>query len=414
MKDREIFGAFEHADEETIAKLSEIPVLSDEDKERIFRESIRKADMAGASEDGANIIMMETSNKENSGTPAAVTAMKRRNRAVMNVAAACVILAVGASMVINGFGSFDGLIKTSDDSGNTASDTVSSAEAADISGADSNNSSKSDTSGYYHPYNGSSMARRYNVSGMSPHSEEYISYEITDEEQLERIDEVLDEIEKIKDECVAGENSGSEETGGFILSTSDDIKYFISMVGDQPQLTINFIDYNIPQELIDQLMAAIAPTATGQYAEAMRLRDALSTIDGLAGGKDAVYEEASDPNVGEGYAKLTGFGFSSVSEIDSFMRDNMTDDFINALYGSVVGTERPMYTEYEGALYIDTFAKRDSGFMWTETEMVINDVTAASFSATAEYSTADGGTAQLKLYIVNDNGVWKISGIEFL
>lgn len=411
MKDRRIFDAFVNANEKTIEELSKIPVLSDEDKDRIFKNAMSKADEKGVSEHKANIIMMETLNKQDSAAPEAAV-KKNRNRAFMNVAAACIVVAVGTAVVLNGLGR-DSALKKDKPYGYDASSVDKSDSKGGSSGAD-RSGGKESAAAYYHPYDSSSSVRRYNVSGFTPQNEEYIDYEITDEEQLERIDAVLDEIDRIKDDCIVGENGSSGEEQGVLLSTSDDIKYFISMVGDQPQLTINFIDYDIPQELIDQLMAVITPTATGQYAEALRLTQALDTIDRLAGGSDAVYEatEAS-ASVGEGYAKLTDFGFASVSDIDSFMRDNMTDDFINAFYGNVVGTERPIYTESDGAMYIDTFACRESGYTWTETEFIISDVKADSFSATAEYATAEG-TAQLKLYIVNDGGQWKISGLDFL
>ncbi len=410
MSDRRLFDAFENADEKTIEKLSEVPVLSDEEKERIFGASKRKADDKGVSEQNAKIIMMETLNTQASGTPDAAK-LKNRNRAVMNVAAACIVLAVGASLIINGLGK-DSKLGIDKESGGTASSADNLCDSGSCSGAGDELVLGSDGE-YYHPYDGSSSVRRYNVSGTAPHNEEYLDYEITDEEQLERIDAALGEIDRIKDDCVVGENQGGGDDQGLFLSTSDDIKYFITMVGDQPQLTINFIDYNIPQELIDQLMAAIAPTATGQYTEAMRLTEALNVIDRLAGGSDAVYEETTDPSVGEGYALITEFGFGSVSEIESYMNDNMTTDFINAFYGSVVGTDRPVYTERDGAMYIDTFARRDSGYNWTDTEFIISEVKAESFCATAEYTTADG-TAQVKLYIVNDGGSWKISGLDFL
>lgn len=412
MKRKDIFDLFEHADDETIEMLSEIPVLSDEDKERMFSASKRKAEGSDVPENGAKIVMMETLiNKKASGASDTAASIRRRNRAVMNIAAACLILVIGGTVVLNTLGKDGSLLKTDKGSDDPAAQSADSGCAGNTDpDKDSNADAVSGTSSRY-KYNSSGYSRRYNVSGVVPQNEEYIDYEITDEEQLDRIDEVLDEIEKIKDECATSTSNDftSDDLQGILLNTTDDVQYFIKMVGDQPYLTINFVDYEIPQELIDQLMAVIAPTATGQYAEALRLLDALNVIDKLAGGADAVCEEATN----DGYAKITECSFASVDEIRNFMNSNLTADFINALYSGVTETERPMYTTIDGEMYLDTYAKRECGYNWTDTELIISDVTATSFCATAEYTTADG-TSQLKLYIVNDSDTWKISGIEFL
>ena len=414
MNEREIFDTLKNADEETMSRLSDTPVLSDEEKERIFRASKRKADKAAELGAGGDITVMENDIAAGSGETARIVEVKQRRFAVMNIAAACVILALCTAAVMNGVGSYRDKLSTDSGSGSAA------ASSAPDSGTDKAandksavNDSKTSVSVPDYPYDASSMTRVYKVSGMAAENEEYVDFDITDEEQLDRIDAVLDEIDRIKGDCVRLDSYEGDDTPGLSLSVNDDVKYFISMVGDHPSLTINFIDYDIPQELIDSLMAAIAPTSTGQYAQALVLMDALCTIDELSGGVGVAYNADVTLSGDEGYALINDCGFGSVADIDSYLHENLTDDFINARYYSITGTDRPMYTDYDGDLYIDTYALHDSGFTWTDTELTIADVTASSFTATAEFYTSRG-TAQLKLSIINDGGLWKIAAIEYL
>ncbi len=82
-------------------------------------------------------------------------------------------------------------------------------------------------------------------------------WEIADEEQITEIMSVIDEINEVKGEY---EMLDSYEprggTPGYIIKTNGEVyedMYFITLCNDLPNLSVNFADYNIPDEYISSL-----------------------------------------------------------------------------------------------------------------------------------------------------------------
>ncbi len=94
------------------------------------------------------------------------------------------------------------------------------------------------------------------------------SFDIDDKTEIKNIIELLDDIKAVMPECVDTESY--EERGGTpfygivfdddVVNSDDIVTYFVNFVetsDDYPNLSCDGVDYNIPQEKIDALIAAI-------------------------------------------------------------------------------------------------------------------------------------------------------------
>lgn len=93
-------------------------------------------------------------------------------------------------------------------------------------------------------------------------------FNVVDEKEIKQIMELLDDIKAVMPDCV--NTKSYEETGGTpfygivldddVVNSDDIVTYFVNFVeadDNHPNLSCDGVDYNIPQEKIDALIAAI-------------------------------------------------------------------------------------------------------------------------------------------------------------
>lgn len=158
-----------------------------------------------------------------------------------------------------------------------------------------------------------------------------------------------------------------------------------------------------------------AENMTADYtAEASRLMGALDYIDKIGGGNIPKDEENIVDVNGRQFAKVAA-QFSNTADLDSFMKENLSDSLIENRYSHILGGDEPYYVDIDGELYGYVTAK-GCGYAWIlendEPVISIKDATDSSFTAVTKFDDF-GGESEMELNIISDNGLWKISSIYY-
>ena len=158
-----------------------------------------------------------------------------------------------------------------------------------------------------------------------------------------------------------------------------------------------------------------AENMTADYtAEASRLMGALDYIDKIGGGNIPKDEENIVDVNGRQFAKVAA-QFSNIADLDSFMKENLSDSLIENRYSHILGGDEPYYVDIDGELYGYVTAK-GCGYAWIlendEPVISIKDATDSSFTAVTKFDDF-GGESEMELNIISDNGLWKISSIYY-
>jgi hypothetical protein len=158
---------------------------------------------------------------------------------------------------------------------------------------------------------------------------------------------------------------------------------------------------------IEETSAEQVNENSAEYQDiALQLMNTLNSVDMLGGGAFTFDSSDTFTENNREFAKVSDTRFFSTDDIKEFMEYSLTENLISEHYSSLVSGDEAKFVDVNGTLYGDTSA-RGCGFPWTDTPVVISDITDSSFTATAEYD--DYGAASLMtLKIVNENGVWKI------
>ena len=143
---------------------------------------------------------------------------------------------------------------------------------------------------------------------------------------------------------------------------------------------------------------------TADYtAEASRLMGALDYIDKIGGGNIPKDEENIVDVNGRQFAKVAA-QFSNTADLESFMKENLSDSLIEN-----------RYVDIDGELYGYVTAK-GCGYTWIlendEPVISIKDATDSSFTAVTKFDDF-GSESEMELNIISDNGLWKISSIYY-
>ncbi len=149
-------------------------------------------------------------------------------------------------------------------------------------------------------------------------------------------------------------------------------------------------------------------------AEASRLMGALDYIDKIGGGNIPKDEENIVDVNGRQFAKVAA-QFSNTADLESFMKENLSDSLIENRYSHILGGDEPYYVDIDGELYGYVTAK-GCGYAWIlendEPVISIKDATDSSFTAVTKFDDF-GGESEMELNIISDNGLWKISSIYY-
>lgn len=159
---------------------------------------------------------------------------------------------------------------------------------------------------------------------------------------------------------------------------------------------------------------AAAQTETGgpTAAEAKALLEALNKVEKL--GAAAVETDASaswKSESGEEYLKAAGSEFADTAAVKKFMEDNLTADFIAERYSGILGTDKPMCVDVDGALYIRN-NPHGGGFAYKDAEPVIEKTMEDGYSVFQKYDDF-GAENTLEIRVVETDGKWKITGASF-
>lgn len=149
-------------------------------------------------------------------------------------------------------------------------------------------------------------------------------------------------------------------------------------------------------------------------AEASRLMGALDYIDKIGGGNIPKDEENIVDVNGRQFAKVAA-QFSNTADLESFMKENLSDSLIENRYSHILGGDEPYYVDIDDELYGYVTAK-GCGYAWIlendEPVISIKDATDSSFTAVTKFDDF-GGESEMELNIISDNGLWKISSIYY-
>lgn len=148
---------------------------------------------------------------------------------------------------------------------------------------------------------------------------------------------------------------------------------------------------------------------------AYELLGALNFIDNIGGGNIPKDETVTADVDGRQFAKVQS-EFANTSELDGYMRMNLTDSLIESRYSGILGGDEPYYTDIDGELYGYVTAK-GSGFNWITGDDG-NPVAELKDSADESYTIVTkfddyGAESEMEVGIVMDNGFWKINTISY-
>lgn len=148
---------------------------------------------------------------------------------------------------------------------------------------------------------------------------------------------------------------------------------------------------------------------------AYELLSALDYIDNIGGGNIQKDETVTADVDGRQFAKVQS-EFANTSELEGYMRMNLTDSLINNRYSNIVGGDEPYYVDIDGELYGYVTAK-GSGFNWIlgddgEPVAELKDSADDSYTIVTKFNDF-GAEAEMEVGIVMDNGFWKINTISY-
>ncbi len=157
---------------------------------------------------------------------------------------------------------------------------------------------------------------------------------------------------------------------------------------------------------------AQAETAELDEKTAKTLTAVLNTIDRLGACAVPCDENSKfTAENGDVYYRVTDPELKSTEDIRSLTDKYLTAEFVSRRYSNLLGTERPVYIDENGGLYV-LYEPKGGGFAFSEREPVIEKTGEGEYTVTAEYDNY-GGLDNLRIYIVRDGGNFKINNIEF-
>lgn len=348
------FKILENADRRTTEKLSNIPVLSKEEKERIFMNSQKKLKSMTSENQRENNVDKEVSDNFNTDSKSYAKEIKLNRYKPVISAAACIIAVVGISgtlLFMHNKNTDKNMVDSSADSFVSVAAVTTNNENSDSENPVVTNKTEPDES-------------------------------VADSKS----DDVNDSLYKLftgPDESVA--DSKSDDNSGSQSKNSEYLDISNKLIKDLNTLYFMGIGGGVSYDLSHDPYYVSDPD--NPYCEEE--------------GK-VRYDYVSDEN------------YRSTEDIRNFINNTVTEkytgDSAHLWVNSILNPECPMFVDYNGSLYGLKYLAEHSGGRgyvgYTATE--IKDVTDTSFIA---YVTADPEAApddHYEMKVVKENGVWKV------
>ena len=366
------FKILENADRRTTEKLSNVPVLSKEEKERIYMKSLKKLNSMTAEKNDEytenqrkNNVDKEFSDNFNTDTKSSAKEIKLNRYKPIISAAACIIAVVGISGTLL-FMHNKNIDKNMMDS--STSDSFVSEAAADSSVSEISKDSENTDSEI--------EAQTTSVSDNESSVEVSEHIEIPDSESPV----VTNKTEP--DESVA--DSKSDDNSGSQSKNSEYLDISNNLIKDLNTLYFMGIGGGVSYDLSHEPYYVYDPHIP--FGEEGEVR----------------YDYVSDEN------------YRSTEDIRNFINNTVTEkytgDSAHTWVNSILDPACPMFVDYNGSLYGLKYLAEHSGGRgyvgYTATE--IKDVTDTSFIA---YVTADPSADpddHYEMKVVKENGTWKV------
>jgi len=137
-----------------------------------------------------------------------------------------------------------------------------------------------------------------------------------------------------------------------------------------------------------------------------KLLDSLDSVDRIGGAALSKNDEDIVTENGNNYICVDSSDFSSVADIENYMKLYLTDNMISSRYSNTLS----LYKDIDGKLYcLD--AGKGCGFPFNKEKAEITESTESSFTISAPYDNF-GSESILTINVVKENGTWKIDSIK--
>lgn len=151
-----------------------------------------------------------------------------------------------------------------------------------------------------------------------------------------------------------------------------------------------------------------------QLFYAKQLMGALDYIDQIGGGS-IPKDETTTVEIDGREFQLVRAQFGNTLDLDSFLHENLTEKLIESRYSGILGGDEPYYIDVDGQLYGYVTAK-GCGYPWIreneEPVVEIKDSDDDHYTAVGKFDNY-GAESEMELYIVFEDGLWKIDSISY-
>lgn len=147
--------------------------------------------------------------------------------------------------------------------------------------------------------------------------------------------------------------------------------------------------------------------------EAKDIRDTLAFADRLMSGSGVDTDTASEYTADDGtvYHKSASGFYKTTDDVRQYLRNHMTEQFLNSEYASLFGTEHPKCIDVDGELYIE-YHPVGGRYSFTDEDPVVGASAANDSGYTIKIKNNNYGTEDtVSVEVVKEDGKWKISDV---
>ena len=155
---------------------------------------------------------------------------------------------------------------------------------------------------------------------------------------------------------------------------------------------------------------------TGKYIapsipEAKDIRDTLAFADRLMSGSGVDTDTASEYTADDGtvYHKSASGYYKTTDDVRQYLRNHMTEQFLNSEYASLFGTEHPKCIDVDGELYIE-YRPVGGRYSFTDEDPVVGASAVNDNGYSIKIKNNNYGAEDtVVVEVVKEDGKWKIS-----
>lgn len=147
--------------------------------------------------------------------------------------------------------------------------------------------------------------------------------------------------------------------------------------------------------------------------EAKDIRDTLAFADRLMSGSGVDTDTASEYTAEDGtvYHKSASGYYKTTDNVRQYLREHMTEQFLNSEYASLFGTEHPKCIDVDGELYIE-YRPVGGRYSFTDEDPVVGASAANDSDYTIKIKNNNYGAEDtVSVEVVKEDGKWKISDV---